>query len=227
MYDLGLANLEAGIQLPASTTGQRPRNYARTRQTILRAAVKEFARNGFTAATTDAIAKRAGVTKRLVFYYFKTKPKLFTAVLEQSYSEMREQELSLPLDALEPLEAIRTLVQWTYDFDFEHSHFARLVMIENIHHGRHIARSTQLKAFAAQIIDRLRKVVRRGIADGVFRKDLDPVALHAVISSLCFFSVENRYTFAAQFGYDMASKRTQAGHRALVVELVERFVKGG
>jgi hypothetical protein len=30
-------------------------------------------------------------------------------------------------------------------------------------------------------------------------------SLHAVISSLCAFSAENRYTFAAQFGYDMES----------------------
>jgi hypothetical protein len=57
----------------------------------------------------------------------------------------------------------------------------------------------------------------------VFRKDLEPLELHAIISSLCAFAVENRYTFAAQFGYNMAAKRTREQHKALVIELIKRF----
>jgi AcrR family transcriptional regulator len=209
-----------------TTPERRTRNYAATRQAIIESAVKTFAQHGYAAATTEVIAARAGVTKRLIFYYFKTKSLLFTAVLEHSYSIMRTGELELKLDRFPPKEAIRALVEWTFEFDFTHSHFVRLVMIENILLGRHIAKSVVLKVMAKKIMDQLGGVVTRGIDAGVFRKDLEPVELHAIISSLCFFAVENRYTFAAQFGYNMASKRTHNKHKALVVELLDRFLEG-
>jgi AcrR family transcriptional regulator len=215
------------IQLKLANREPRSRNYAATRQAILQSALKAFAQHGYAAATTDIIAASAGVTKRLVFYYFKTKSLLFTAVLEHSYSIMRTGELELELHRFPPKEAIRTLVEWTFDFDFKHSHFVRVVMIENILLGRHMAKSTVLKQMAMKIIDQLGGVIARGVDAGVFRKDLEPVEVHAIISSLCFFAVENRHTFAAQFGYNMASRRTHHKHKALVVELVERFLEDG
>jgi AcrR family transcriptional regulator len=186
--------------------------------------VKEFAQHGFTAATTDDIADRAGVTKRLIFYYFKTKSLLFTAVLEHCYGQMRTGELELRLERFAPLEALHKLVDWTFEFDAAHTQFLRLVMVENIHLGRHMAKSVLLKEMAAAIIKQLKGVVARGREQGVFRKDLEAVELHAIISSLCAFAVENRYTFAAQFGYNMAVKRTRQQHKARVIELIERFV---
>ena len=204
----------------------RSRNYATTRQAIIESALKSFAQHGYAGATTEIIARHAGVTKRLIFYYFKTKSLLFTAVLEHSYAIMRTGELGLELDQLPPRQAIRALVEWTFDFDFKHSHFVRVVMIENILLGRHMAKSVVLKEMAKKIIEQLGGIVERGIAAGVFRKDLGPVELHAIISSLCFFAVENRYTFAAQFGYNMASRKTHNKHKTLVVELVEKFLEG-
>jgi AcrR family transcriptional regulator len=212
--------------LKLATRERRPRNYAATRQAIIQSAIKAFAQHGYAAATTEIIAASAGVTKRLIFYYFKTKSLLFTAVLEHSYSIMRTGELELRLDRFPPREAMRALVEWTFEFDFRHSHFVRLVMIENILLGRHIAKSSVLKEMAAKIIGQLAGVIARGIDARVFRNDLEPVEVHAIISSLCFFAVENRHTFAAQFGYNMASRRTHDKHKALVVELVERFLEG-
>jgi AcrR family transcriptional regulator len=207
----------------SATRGPRPRNYAATRQSIIDAAIKEFAQHGFTAATTDNIADRAGVTKRLIFYYFKTKSLLFTAVLEYCYGVMRTGELDLRLDQYPPRDALRKLVGWTFEFDAAHTQFLRLVMVENIHLGRHMARSVLLKEMAAQIIKQLKGVLARGKEEGIFRRDLEAVELHAIISSLCAFAVENRYTFAAQFGYNMAVERTRQQHKAMVIELVELF----
>ena len=226
VYDGPSFPIRRAHQLKSENRERRSRNYATTRQSIIESALEAFAQHGYAGATTEIIAAQAGVTKRLIFYYFKTKSLLFTAVLEHSYAIMRTGELALNLDQLPPKEAIRALVEWTFDFDFKHSHFVRLVMIENILQGRHMAKSVVLKEMAKRVIQQLGSVVARGIDTGVFRKDLEPVALHAIISSLCFFAVENRYTFAAQFGYNMASRKTHNKHKTLVVELVERFLEG-
>jgi TetR/AcrR family transcriptional regulator len=55
----------------------------RTRARILSAARKEFARSGYAGARIDEIARRAGVNKALVFYYFDSKDGLSRAVTDQ------------------------------------------------------------------------------------------------------------------------------------------------
>ena len=80
----------------------RRRDRERTRQEILDIAFEEFAENGLSGGNTDAIAARANITKRLIFYYFNSKEELFTAVLEMAYAEMRAAEEDLHLEALEP-----------------------------------------------------------------------------------------------------------------------------
>jgi TetR/AcrR family transcriptional regulator len=61
----------------------QPRDLNRTRERIMAAAQKEFAASGFAGARTDAIARRARVNERMIFYCFGSKEKLYRAVLEQ------------------------------------------------------------------------------------------------------------------------------------------------
>ncbi len=49
---------------------------------IMDAAEQEFAQSGFKGATTDAIARRAGVPKANLHYYFSTKAALYRRVIE-------------------------------------------------------------------------------------------------------------------------------------------------
>ncbi len=51
-------------------------------QEITAAAFEAFAEKGFAAARVDDVAKRAGVSKGLLYLYFKTKEELFKAVVK-------------------------------------------------------------------------------------------------------------------------------------------------
>ena len=101
----------------AEAKPRQRRNREKTRQTILDVASQEFAENGLNGGNTDEIAGKAGITKRLIFYYFSSKEELFAAVLEQAYAKMRDEEEELGLDALQPKAALRALVDFTFDFD--------------------------------------------------------------------------------------------------------------
>jgi AcrR family transcriptional regulator len=57
---------------------------------ILKAASKEFSLKGFSGARVDDIAKRAGINKQLIYYYFENKEKLYTAVLEDLHNRAEE-----------------------------------------------------------------------------------------------------------------------------------------
>jgi TetR/AcrR family transcriptional regulator len=62
------------------------RDLNRTRERIMAAAQKEFAASGFAGARTDAIARRARVNERMIFYCFDSKEGLYRAVLAQKLS---------------------------------------------------------------------------------------------------------------------------------------------
>src|SRR3982751_461753 len=102
--------------LHAQAVEPRTRDAERTREVILRAAMGEFAAKGLGGARIDAIAERAGINKRLMYYYFGSKDDLFLAVLELTYADIREAEKALRLENLEPATAIRRLVEFTWDY---------------------------------------------------------------------------------------------------------------
>jgi TetR/AcrR family transcriptional regulator len=62
------------------------RDLNRTRERIMAAAQKQFAACGFAGARTDAIARRAHVNERMIFYCFDSKEGLYRAVLAQKLS---------------------------------------------------------------------------------------------------------------------------------------------
>src|SRR4249919_3806691 len=67
--------------------GGRPAPLAR-REAIIEAAVEEFAAVGFAAATTAAIARRAGISQPYVFRFFPSKKDLALAVIDRAFSRV-------------------------------------------------------------------------------------------------------------------------------------------
>ncbi|MBR0754769.1 TetR family transcriptional regulator [Bradyrhizobium jicamae] len=217
------------VKKPTARAAKPPpvkrRDRERTRQEILDIAFEEFAENGLSGGNTDAIAARADITKRLIFYYFNSKEGLFTAVLEMAYAKMRAAEENLHLEALAPEAAIRRLAEFTFDFHQAHPQFVRLVTIENIHRGRHITISETLKQITQPIISQIARVLERGVAGGVIRSGIDPVELHMTLNALSFFSVANRHTFEAQFARDMSSPKARAQRRGEIADALWRYVR--
>ncbi len=88
---------------PAKTSNVKLRNPERTRERILRAALKEFAANGFTGARVDAIARRAAINKRMLYHYFGNKERLFQEVLRLKMAERQAWAETLSGDPAESL----------------------------------------------------------------------------------------------------------------------------
>ena len=63
------------------------RNPEATKAKILAAAVREFSAKGISGARVDAIAERARVNKRMLYYYFESKEGLFREILRRRLAE--------------------------------------------------------------------------------------------------------------------------------------------
>jgi AcrR family transcriptional regulator len=209
------------------TRAQAPRSHdpEGNRRDILEVATREFAEKGFSGARIAEIAGRTRTSKRMIYYYFGDKERLYIAVLEEAYRRIRSVEATLDLTHQPPEQALRALVGFTFDYQNAHPEFVRLVMNENILNGAYVARSKDIQRLNSAVIESIRALLARGERAGVFRPGLDAVALHMSISALCFFNVANRATFSAIFKRDMASPRALRARRAEIAELVVRYVR--
>ena len=198
---------------------------AGTRDRILDVALQEFSRRGLSGARIDAIAAESGLNKGMIYYYFGSKEDLYVAALEESYRRFRQIESDFHLESLPPVEALGALVGASFDFHAAHPEFIRMVMSENINHGEYIRKIPELRAINRSAITVLDSLCRRGIADGVFRADVDPVDLHMTISALSFYNVSNRHTFSFIFDRDLGAPEVHAARRASVIDTVLRAVR--
>jgi AcrR family transcriptional regulator len=205
--------------------GGRAQDPEGTQRNIVEVATREFAEYGLAGARIDEIAAKTKSSKRMIYYYFGDKEGLYLRVLEAAYSKVRATEATLHLDDLEPVEALRKLVEFTFDHHNANEPFIRLVMIENIHHGEYLARSKAIQSLNVTAIDTIARLYERGVQSGVFRPGLDAIDLHWQISALCFFNVSNRATFSKIFSRDLRSKKALARLREQTVEMVERFAR--
>lgn len=194
------------------------------RAEILRVATEEFAANGLSGARIDEIAARTRTSKRMIYYYFGDKEGLYRRVLEDAYRKVRLGEEELALDRLPPVDALRRLVEFTFRHHSRHTDFIRIVMIENIHHGRYLAESETIVALNIPVIEALKRIYELGVGGGLFRPDLEAVELHWFISALCFFSVSNKATFSKIFDFDLDAESNLTRLEGHVVELILRFV---
>jgi AcrR family transcriptional regulator len=205
---------------PSPVTEERLRDADRSQGTILAAARDEFAEFGLGGARVDRIAERAGLNKRLIYYYFEDKEKLFQAVLEQAYRDIREQEMQLHLLDMEPVAAVRRLIEFTWDYYLAHPEFLTLLNSANLHRARHLAESRRAKELNSPLIDTLAGVLERGRRDGTFRGGVDPVQLYVSIAGLSYFYLSNSHTLSAIFGRDLLAPKARSERLSHMTEVI-------
>lgn len=102
----------------------------------------------------------------MIYYYFGSKEQLYQAVLEKLYSDIRGIEGTLRLGALPPAKAMEKLVEFSFDYHDRHVDFVRIISIENIHKGEHIASSELVQSVNSSIVQSIAEILRRGEAEG-------------------------------------------------------------
>ena len=223
------ANFETpmALQVPSarSIAMRKPKAPEANRARILAAATAEFAARGYDGASMDAIAARTQTTRGLINYYFGSKERLYRAVLERVYAEIREAENELEFEHLSPVDAIRRIVEFTYDYYVDHEYFVRLVVAENQAKGRHMKRFPSLRSVNRPIVDMLGAVIARGQAEGLFRREIDPIDVHMAIAALGMFNVTNQYTFGTLFQREMGAKGDVPRRRGIVADVILRWLE--
>ncbi len=204
----------------APRTAGPPRDADASRARILAAATFEFARHGLSGGRVDRIAQRARANKRMLYYYYGGKERLFLAVLEAAYARIRGEEQKLDLTAKPPVEGMRELVTFTWRHFLAHPEFISLLNTENLHRAKHLKRSTRIRSLHSPLVATISDLLARGVGAGVFRAGIDPVQLYVSIAALGYFYLSNAYTLSTIFGRDLGATEAKDERIAHVVDLV-------
>ena len=171
----------------ASPKSRRPRR--RDSLGLLRAAARaEFTEHGYAGARIDRIARRAGVNKQLVFYYFGSKRELYDSTIADLTKEPAPQAGPRPRPR-HASEDLRETFNSLFDDLSRRADLARLVLSEIPQPG---AAEGVYGQAVSRFMGEVRRVVVKGQGHGYFRDDVDPerVAQQALILALGYVALE-------------------------------------
>jgi TetR/AcrR family transcriptional regulator len=124
--------LRQPIQSAIAKLNHSIRDPEATKQQILDAAEIEFAQQGLNGARVDAIAVRARVAPRMIYYYFQSKEGLYQAVLQRPATSLQSMFQQLNLEELPPDVALTSLIQAAIQYETANRNRGMLLFQEAI-----------------------------------------------------------------------------------------------
>ncbi len=199
---------------------RHPRRPDLSRSRILEAAVAEFANKGFAGARVDEIAAKAEIGKRMLYQYFGNKEQLFQSVIEKVYTDIWEAEAGLDLESLPPRDALVALVTFVWRYYIAHPEFTKLLNEENMLNARHFRSSKVLREGSVKSQFLTEQILARGIADGTFRPDIDPVQLCLTKNAICYYYLMNHATSSHVYGRKLMTREALDARLAFNIETI-------
>jgi AcrR family transcriptional regulator len=160
---------------------------AESRSAILAAALELFAKKGFSATTTEQIAKKARVSKGLIFAHFPTKQEILLAIINEEFDQLlpHSQERN---HAESPKERFVSLVDSWMDMLKNKPLFVRLTLQLNLDDEYRKLMRKKGKQYVDTYFDRMRELL---VQLGSKNPDLDSFLL-----SMVFDGFASNYTVA-------------------------------
>jgi len=210
------------------TTLAKPRARTRapdqTREALLRAAVAEFAREGYGGARVERISRAAKSNDRMLYYYFASKEKLFRQVIEFCYADLVQSEAALALDIAHPRKALADLIAFNWNYYWAKPELLSILASENLFKGRHVKNNIRA-VFADQQLGMLDRVLKSGAELGEFRPDCDRFLVYLSILSLTYFYRSNLYTLSNYLRIELAEPERRQAWLAHIQAMIDDAVR--
>ena len=210
---------------PQRKTGVREAAAQATRDAILRAATKVFAKYGYDGGSVEKISKAAKSYDRMIYYYFGSKEGLFIAVLEGIYQRMDDAEAALDLDTTRPVDALTAVIRFVLGYYRKNPEFVTLLNTENLHKGRHISKSLRAREYSSRAVAIIAEILQSGATQGLFRADLVARDVYLLIAATGYFYTANRHTLTAFLGEPLELPAAVTHWEDFVIETLLRTVR--
>jgi AcrR family transcriptional regulator len=201
------------------------RDADRTRDKILRAAIDEFATYGYSGARVERIRQRARANTRMIYHYFGDKSRLYIAVLEHAIGDLRQEELRLEVDQVDPLEGLLELFEFVDHHFATHPELITLLSGENLLRGRFLRNTAKPPIISSPLMPLIEELLRRGEREGLIRAGVEPLHLYVAMVALCYFHRSNAHTLSFLFRTELGAPAWQNKHKKVAREILERYLR--
>lgn len=186
-----------------------------TKQTILDAAESEFASYGLRGARTEDIAEATGVTKAMIHHYFQTKEGLYDAVVERILNRMAEIISTVPIEQMPVEDALRAVIRKLMQEEL-YPHYPGVMVNESLQNkGKFFKQHGGLRLHWTLV-----SIIKRGIAEGVFRDVSPEVATLSLLGAVGHL-FPMRYNLAQLFpGHNLDNKEHQQSYLDTSLEII-------
>jgi len=175
------------------------------REIIFTAAVKCFNKNGFYKTSMDMIAERARMTKRGLYYHFKSKDELFIELFHYMNKKYYEQVASYATEVSDPEERIQLFLKIANQVIYENTDFLKFSHEFMAIGVRKPKIRKVMSAYYKDQVEKVRKIIVRGIDSGMFINiDSEKVARAIVLITIGAFNVY----FTLKADYDLVDQHT-------------------
>ena len=215
---------QQGLEVSQNPQTEAEEAAADMRRALLDAGKTEFANYGYDGARLERIAAKVGCAKRMLYYYFGNKKDVYLAVIEQSYSDIRESEEMLNLDAMAPLQALHALAQKSFEYHEQNLEFTRLVLQENFQGGEMLGQISKTDLLRKAALEPVERILARGAKQGAFRSGISAVDVHYMISALSSFRVDHAATWRSLLEVDLLGDSLRERHLQLLLDQLSRLV---
>lgn len=146
------------------------------REQLIEVATRLFARSGYNATTTAAIAKAARVTEPVLYRHFKSKQAMFVAIVRRLTRQMLEYWEKRIGDEQDPARCLQ-LLGLSFPDQLKKLEQANHVLNGALATSRDRTVQAVMREYFRTLVGYLSQIIKSGQDAGTFRSDLNPVAL--------------------------------------------------
>lgn len=155
-----------------------------TIERIVSAARDEFAELGFAGARVDAIARRAGVNKALLYYHVGGKAAIYERVLHDTLGNATDVLAESVQQVTDPVDKLRIYIRALLGTIHGNPQIPAIILQELANGARHVPAA--VAGDFAKMFALVTGIVKEGVQAGVFR-DTAPVLIHFMVVGPAIF----------------------------------------
>lgn len=170
------------------------------RETILKSAAALFARKGVAATTVRQIADEVGILSGSLYHHFDSKEAMVDEILSSYLQDLQERYERVLAEETDARARLHNLIVTSLEVVEAHPHATEIYQ-NDVNYLLGIERFSYLRSAGRKVQETWLKVIESGVAEGVFRSDLDTKILYRLMRDAVWLSVR---WFKPSKGYPIA-----------------------
>lgn len=186
-------------------------------------AMTHFARDGYAAAKLEAIAREAGMSKRMLHYHLGDKKELYRRALTRAAWSFAPPQDFLERSYAVPVEGIRRLVDVLFHRIAQNPDSVLIILRENLDPVLSAGDVVTIRN-DTEVLLQIERLLLMGQDVGAFRPGISATDVVVLIASLTFFRVGNYATLNTFGELNILNQANTEGMRRLTIDAVLTFL---